>query len=107
MLGSPPPFLAAMMMARLSLLQSLPRLASTAPFLCLIVAQCECPDMADSSGVVVVSGGVVSGRDVHNSPLNKSPLTQLWLGIQRLQLAAHFMVSLLHFTPIFLFKKVH
>ena len=34
-----------MMMARLSLLQSLPRLASMAPFLCLIVAQCECPDM--------------------------------------------------------------
>ena len=48
MVGSPPPFLAAMMMARLSLLQSLPRLASMAPFLCLIVAQCECPDMAAS-----------------------------------------------------------
>src|SRR5262245_36857430 len=45
MLGSPPPCLAAMMMARLSLLHSLPRLASTAPFLCLIVAQWECPDM--------------------------------------------------------------
>src|ERR1700677_1990034 len=45
MVGSPPPFLAAMMMARLSLLHSLPRLASMAPFLCLIVAQCECPDM--------------------------------------------------------------
>src|SRR5438046_9956662 len=46
MVGSPPPCLAAMMMARLSLLHSLPRLASTAPFLCLIVAQCEWPDMA-------------------------------------------------------------
>src|SRR6185312_8086033 len=34
-----------MMMARLSLLHSLPRLASVAPFLCLIVAQCEWPDM--------------------------------------------------------------
>src|SRR5262245_800511 len=44
--GSPPPWRAAMMMARLSLLHSLPRLASMAPFLCLIVAQCECPDMA-------------------------------------------------------------
>src|SRR5262245_16627761 len=35
-----------MMMARLSLLHSLPRLASMAPFLCLIVAQWEWPDMA-------------------------------------------------------------
>src|SRR5438046_2186484 len=35
-----------MMIARLNLLKSLPRLASMAPFLCLIVAQCECPDMA-------------------------------------------------------------
>src|SRR5438132_1356419 len=35
-----------MMMARLSLLNSLPRLASMAPFLCLMVAQCEWPDMA-------------------------------------------------------------
>src|ERR1700741_3939379 len=49
MVGSPPPCRAAMMMARLSLLNSLPRLASMAPFLCLIVAQCECPDMAPPS----------------------------------------------------------
>src|SRR5262245_30954575 len=35
-------------MARLSLLHNLPRLASTAAFLCLIVAQCECPDMVCS-----------------------------------------------------------
>src|SRR4029079_10096610 len=47
MVGSPPPCRAAMMIARLSLLHSLPRLASMAPFLCLIVAQCEWPDMAD------------------------------------------------------------
>src|SRR5262245_49168178 len=48
MLGSPPPCRAAMMMARASLLHSLPRLASMAPFLCLMVAQWECPDMAVS-----------------------------------------------------------
>src|SRR2546421_7541918 len=47
--GSPPPWRAAMMMARLSLLNSLPRLASIAPFLCLMVAQWECPDMAPPS----------------------------------------------------------
>src|SRR2546429_9087270 len=49
MLGSPPPCRAAMMIARLNLLHSLPRLASTAPFLCLIVAQCEWPDMVSPS----------------------------------------------------------
>src|SRR5262249_2252020 len=49
MVGSPPPFLAAMMMARLNLLHSLPRLASMAPFLCLIVAQWEWPDMTSPS----------------------------------------------------------
>src|SRR5262249_14680373 len=38
-----------MIIARLSLLHSLPRLASMAPFLCLIVAQCEWPDMASPS----------------------------------------------------------
>src|SRR5690348_15230000 len=48
MVGSPPPERAAMMIARLSLLHSLPRLASMAPFLCLIVAQWECPDMVFS-----------------------------------------------------------
>src|SRR5438132_7652726 len=46
MLGSPPPWRAAMMIARLSLLHNLPRLASIAPFLCLMVAQWEWPDMA-------------------------------------------------------------
>ena len=51
MVGSPPPCRAAMMMARLSLLHSLPRLASIAPFLCLIVAQWEWPDMVVSSSL--------------------------------------------------------
>src|SRR5262249_31304762 len=43
-----------MMMARLSLLHSLPRLASIAPFLCLIVAQWEWPDMASPSQMLPV-----------------------------------------------------
>src|SRR5262245_47724330 len=55
MVGSPPPWRAAMMMARLSLLHSLPRLASMAPFLCLIVAQWEWPDMASPSAMEVIS----------------------------------------------------
>src|SRR5438132_199067 len=49
MFGSPPPCRAAMMIARLSLLHSLPRLASMAPFLCLMVAQWEWPDMVSPS----------------------------------------------------------
>src|ERR1700758_2547094 len=56
MVGSPPPWRAAMMMARLSLLHILPRFASMAPFLCLIVAQCECPDMAPPQ-LLVARGG--------------------------------------------------
>src|SRR3982751_6194463 len=55
MVGSPPPPRAAMMIARLSLLHSLPRLASMAPFLCLMVAQCECPDMRRPPRCVSVS----------------------------------------------------
>ena len=45
MSGSPPPFLAATSTWRISLAKSLPRLASAAPFLCLIVAHLEWPDM--------------------------------------------------------------
>ena len=45
MSGSPPPCCAATMIALASLLQTLPRLASTAAFLCLMVDQWEWPDM--------------------------------------------------------------
>ncbi len=43
--GSPPPSFAATMIARESLEKSLPRLASAAPFLCLIDDHLLCPDM--------------------------------------------------------------
>src|SRR5688500_20197937 len=42
--GSGPPSRAATMMARASLEKSLPRLASAAPFLCLIEDHLLCPD---------------------------------------------------------------
>src|SRR6186713_2518066 len=45
MSGSPPPSRAATSTWRISLAKSLPRAASAAPFLCLIVAHLECPDM--------------------------------------------------------------
>src|SRR5215208_2786492 len=41
--GSPPPLLAATMIALASLLHSLPRLLSINDFLRAILAQCECP----------------------------------------------------------------
>src|SRR3712207_7287695 len=45
-LGSPPPSLAATVIARASLVKSLPRRASTIAFLCLIPAHLEWPAMA-------------------------------------------------------------
>ena len=44
MAGSVPPSRAATVIARDSLQNSLPRLASVLPFLCLMVAHLECPD---------------------------------------------------------------
>src|ERR1700688_1045709 len=43
--GSPPPFFAAMLISLMRRVKILPRLASSAPFLCLIVAHFEWPDM--------------------------------------------------------------
>ena len=47
--GSPPPSRAATVIARVSFVNSAPRLASTAFFLCLIEAHFECPAMAFKS----------------------------------------------------------
>src|SRR5687768_10401847 len=46
---SPPPSLAATVIARASFVKSLPRRASTIAFLCLIPAHLECPAMAHES----------------------------------------------------------
>src|SRR2546426_5817209 len=43
--GSPPPTRAATVISLISLVNTLPRLASAAPFLCLMVCHFECPDM--------------------------------------------------------------
>src|SRR5687768_14341808 len=47
---SPPPMRAAIDISRMILVKILPRLASRAPFLCLIDAHLECPDMRDLLG---------------------------------------------------------
>src|SRR2546425_2993083 len=43
--GSPPPRRAAIDISRMILVKTLPRLASRAPFLCLMDAHLECPDI--------------------------------------------------------------
>src|SRR5262245_49118748 len=43
--GSPPPMRAAIVNSRIRRVNTRPRLASVAAFLCLIVAHFECPDM--------------------------------------------------------------
>src|SRR4029453_16409708 len=43
--GSPPPERAATVISLMNLVKSLPRLASVAPFLCLIECHFECPDI--------------------------------------------------------------
>src|SRR5438309_5802416 len=50
--GSPPPFLAAIEISLIRRVKILPRLASSAPFLCLMVAHFEWPDMMGTSGIV-------------------------------------------------------
>src|SRR3954470_15115555 len=57
--GSPPPSLAATMIARVSLEKSLPRFASAAPFLCLIEDHLLCPDKACLPEKEFVKSGVV------------------------------------------------
>src|SRR6201999_1156132 len=46
--GSPPPALAATMISLIRRVKILPRLASSAPFLCLMVAHFEWPDMTEN-----------------------------------------------------------
>src|SRR5260370_21743708 len=43
--GSPTPMRAAMLISRIIRVKTRPRFASVAPFLCLIVAHFECPDI--------------------------------------------------------------
>src|SRR6201985_1053689 len=47
--GSPPPWRAAMVISLIRRVKILPRFASSAPFLCLIVAHLEWPDMETST----------------------------------------------------------
>jgi hypothetical protein len=59
--GSPPPMRAATVSSLMSFVKSLPRFASRAPFLCLIVAHFEWPLMIDSLAVPTASASRKSG----------------------------------------------
>src|SRR5450432_2573663 len=67
--GSPPPFFAAMPISLMSRVKILPRLASSAPFLCLIVAHFEWPDMArpriEKSFLRILDGAGFAHRGDH------------------------------------------
>src|SRR5215470_19733740 len=68
--GSPPPVRAATSMFLISLANSLPRLASTTAFLCLVVAHLEWPDMS-----------AVLPHQVHEVPMHPQVTGQL--GMER------------------------
>src|SRR5213595_158657 len=53
--ASPPPIRAAMVISLMMRVKTLPRLASAAPFLCLMVLHLLWPDMGDAPSVV---GGI-------------------------------------------------
>src|SRR5438105_2223018 len=55
MFGSPPPLRAATLSSLMIRVNSLPRLASAAPFLCLIVCHLEWPDMYETPEKTVVN----------------------------------------------------
>src|SRR5215510_11832484 len=68
--GSPPPERAATVISLINFVNSLPRLASSAPFLCLILCHFECPDIGlDPSGIVGCQGRqYIKDRETISTP---------------------------------------
>src|SRR5436190_616717 len=62
--GSPPPVRADTVISLMNLVKSLPRLASVAPFLCLIECHFECPDIEpnDPQNRIGVSAKYITGE---------------------------------------------
>src|ERR1700749_3404732 len=84
--GSPPPFLAAMLISLIRRVNILPRLASAAPFLCLMVAHLEWPDIAslfESCGLAAGDRGAPTGDGAAEQPNQR--LILAW-GLWRLNL---------------------
>src|SRR5215468_12219269 len=79
--GSPPPSLAATMIARASLEKSLPRFASAAPFLCLIEDHLLCPDTGDLLEEQFVQTGVVGQLRVERRDEEAALAGQDWMAV--------------------------
>src|SRR5262245_41694129 len=70
--GSPPPVLAATVISLMNLVNSLPRLASSAPFLCLILCHFECPDIGVCSFWRMTVGYLLVHRNISQCQPNFS-----------------------------------
>src|SRR5262249_2010751 len=79
--ASPPPSFAATMIARASLEKSLPRLASAAPFLCLIEDHLLCPDIGDLLEEQFVQTGVVGQFRVERRDEEAALAGQDWMAV--------------------------
>src|SRR5205809_7816373 len=64
LVSASPPFLAAMLISLIRRVKILPRLASSTPFLCLIVAHFEWPDMEIPSRSVNLCGPDTTARQI-------------------------------------------
>src|SRR3954466_8988727 len=62
--GLPPPVRAAIVISRMIRVKTFPRLESISPFLCLIPAQRECPDMVNlfSSALILTDSEINEKR---------------------------------------------
>src|SRR6476469_231048 len=95
---SPPPARAATVSSLMMRVKSLPRLASSAPFLCLIVCHFEWPDIMTTSKLqgyqshrrydhscrfAYSIGAKANGLDTWNCPETSPENVRLWLGPSR------------------------
>src|SRR5260370_41889343 len=66
--GSPPPERAATVISLMNFVNSLPRLASSAPFLCLILCHFECPDISEGPSKIKME---LLGHEIYHRSLDK------------------------------------
>src|SRR5262249_31584164 len=71
--GSPPPVRAATVNSLMNLVKSLPRLASSAPFLCLIECHFECPDILNQLSLLIGSGLNFRRQYITGPAMRQSP----------------------------------
>src|SRR6476661_8646034 len=78
--GSPPPERAATVISLINFVNSLPRLASSAPFLCLILCHFECPDIEFRSFWSLWVGGAIyhKKQPIHRLHRLINGLCNLW-----------------------------